>query len=665
MKGISIFLTRLIAINTVKASRELGYKFNSSASIPAQLLLTFSDSLIDAMSFVIAGSVPWHEGEKKMHQLMHVPEEYNPSAPYLSPGAAYMVQKSPLIALGAIDKQKRPWTTVWGGEAGLAGPVSQSIIGIRNFVDKTYDPVVETLYGGKTNGEVVKEEGEGRLMSGLSVDMENRKRVKLMGRMVAGNLAGLEATDPDKKGNEPTHAGQAQLVIKIEQSLGNCPKYINRKQITPVIPNPKLISDSPQLPVGAIELLNQADTLFISSYHEDSMDTNIRGGPPGFVRVVSNDTKGAVLAYPEYSGNRLYQTLGNLQMTPLAGYAFPGFDTGSVLYLTGKTEILVGRDAAALLPRSNLAVKVTVTSAKYVENGLPFRGRPGQLSPYNPSVRYLTTEKVAPSTQVPDEKSTPATFIKKDILTPSIGRFRFKVSDPSKAGKWIPGQYATISFSGELDIGYSHMKDDDPTSINDDYIRTFTVSSYPGNNISDDEFEITVRKHGATTRHLFHSNAGSGVEVLLKGYGGEFRFPDNTENENSPLPFIAGGIGITPLIAQLPGINISRLRLFWSLAVQDIGLVLDTFKLFPELPKYTTLFVTGANPAERGLTKEEQTNLTAVNDFGVSSHCRRLEATDLDVPGAEEWYLCAGTSLKAVVLSWLVGQKVVYEDFNY
>lgn len=446
---------------------------------------------------------------------------------------------------------------------------------------------------------------------------------------------------------------------------GNCPKYINRKHITPVVPNPKLISDSPQLSPGAIELLGEADTLFISTYHEDSMDTNIRGGPPGFVRVVSNDISGAVLAYPEYSGNRLYQTLGNLQMTPLAGYAFPGFETGNVLYLTGKTEILVGSDAAALLPRSNLAVKVTVTSAKYVENGLPFRGQPGQLSPYNPQVRYLTTEKVAPSTQVLEEKPTTATFIKKDMITSSIGRFRFKVSDPSRAGKWMPGQYATLSFAGELDMGYSHMRDDDPTSINDDYIRTFTVSSYPGRSISDDEFEITVRKHGAATRYLFQSSERSGVEVLLKGYGGEFSFKDKTDDENAPIPYIAGGIGITPLIAQLPGIAISRLRLFWSVAVQDLGLVLDTFELFPELPKSTILFITRSQSAEKPLTEEEQIHLTAIHDSGVQFHRRRLEATDLDVLGAEKWYLCAGTGLKAAVLNWLVGKKVIYEDFYY
>ncbi|PGH13323.1 hypothetical protein AJ79_03740 [Helicocarpus griseus UAMH5409] len=617
------------------------------------------------MSFVIAGSVPWHHGEQKMHELMRVPEEENPSVPYLSPGAAYTVQRSPLIALGTIDNQGQPWTTVWGGEAGFAAPVSQSIIGIRNFVDKSYDPVVETLFAGKDNGQVIKEEGEGRLMSGLSVDLESRKRVKLMGRMVAGSLAGLKALDSDKKGKEPKHVGQAQLAVKIDQSLGNCPKYINRKHITPVVPDPKLMSHSPQLPSGAVDLLGQTDTLFISSYHEDSMDTNIRGGPRGFVRIVSNDDSGAVLAYPEYSGNRLYQTLGNLQATPLAGYAFPDFETGNVLYLTGRAEVLIGKDAASLLPRSNLAIKLTVTRAKYVENGLSFKGEPGDPSPYNPQVRYLSTEKAVASAEISDEKSTTATLIKKDIITPTIGRFRFKVSDPSRSGKWTPGQYATLSFAEELDMGYSHMKDDDPTSINDDYIRTFTVSSYPGRNLPEDEFEITVRKKGNVTSHLFRSSERSGLEVLLKGYGGEFKFEHNAINEKVHVPFIAGGIGITPVIAQLPGIDIARLRLFWSVAVQDLGLVLDTFRLFPELPKSTILFVTKSELAGKPLSEEEQKHMAEISDSGSQVHRRRLKVEDLDVPGAEEWYLCAGTALKTVALSWLAGKRVIYEDFNY
>ena len=107
------------------------------------------------------------------------------------------------------------------------------------------------------------------------------------------------------------------------------------------------------------------------------MDTNHRGGPPGFVRALSDDTS-TTLYWPEYSGNRLYQTLGNLQVTPLAGLCFPDFLTGDVLYVTGTTRILVGSDAADALPRSNLVVKLTVTAARLVTKGLPFQGALGK-----------------------------------------------------------------------------------------------------------------------------------------------------------------------------------------------------------------------------------------------------------------------------------------------
>lgn len=390
------------------------------------------------------------------------------------------------------------------------------------------------------------------------------------------------------------------------------------------------------------------------------MDTNIRGGPRGFVRILSNETSGAVLVYPEYSGNRLYQTLGNLQTTPLAGFAFPDFETGNVLYVTGETEVLVGKDAAKLLPRSNLAVKVTVASARYVEKGLAFRGEAGDPSPYNPSVRYLATEKDTPASQDSGQNSAAVTLVKKVSLTPSINLFRFRAIDPKTMGKWIPGQYATLSFEDELDMGYSHMRDDDPTSINDDYIRTFTVSSYPGLNLPDHEFEITARKNGRVTNHLFRSNELAGVEAQLRGFGGEFKFEDNTDGR--PIPFVAGGIGITPLIAQLPGIDISRLRLFWSLSVQDVGLAFDTFRRFTELPKSTVLFLTGS---ESGLDEKDMEMLKSVSESSARVERRRLEAGDLDVPDAEEWYLCAGTTLKTTVLNWLAGKRVVYEDFNY
>jgi NAD(P)H-flavin reductase len=434
---------------------------------------------------------------------------------------------------------------------------------------------------------------------------------------------------------------------------------LNIRNIVPALPAPRLISDSPQLPPDALKFLDRADTLFISSRHGNvDMDTNIRGGPPGFVRVVSNDPSGVVFAYPEYSGNRLYQTLGNLQTTPLAGYVFPDFETGNALYVTGQTEILVGKEAAALLPRSNLAVKVTVTAARYVEKSLAFRGIAGTPSPYNPSVRYLAKEKASPAATGEEKSSVTATLVKKELLTPTICRFRFRISDLSKIGTWTPGQYATLSFQEELDMGYSHMKEDDPLSINDDYVRTFTISSYPIQNTST-EFEITARRHGSVTDYLFRTNERAGLEIPLRGFGGDFHL--NIESEQGETPFIAGGIGITPLLAQLPDIDVSRLRLLWSISMQDIGLVLDTFIRFPQLPHSTSLFITGPEPQNEKTTQQ----FVAVVSSGARVECRRMEARDLDSSSADVWYFCGGPSLKSSVMNWLAGKNVVYEDFSY
>jgi len=363
-----------------------------------------------------------------------------------------------------------------------------------------------------------------------------------------------------------------------------------------------------------------------------------------------------VLVYPEYSGNRLYQTLGNLQTTPLAGYVIPDFENGNVLYVTGRTEILVGKAASAVLPRSNLAIRVNVDAAIFVQNGLAFRGKPGEPSPYNPSVRYLINEKQLPGVQENGDSDAKATLIKKEDITPSIKRFRFRISS-RKPTPWTAGQYATLSFEDELDVGYSHMREDDPTSLNDDYVRTFTVSSYPGRDLPNDQFEMTIRQHGPVTKYLFQVNERAGLEVPLKGFGGSFQ----VSTKEGIAPYIAGGIGITPLLAQLPDLNISQLRLFWSISIQDIGLVHDTFQRWPQLPLSTTLFITGRKVELDGADRRVWDGIQS----SVQLIRRRMQAEDLDLALADRWYLCAGVALKRMVLNWLAGKTVVYEDFNY
>lgn len=434
---------------------------------------------------------------------------------------------------------------------------------------------------------------------------------------------------------------------------GNCPKYLNKKRIRPHIPHPKLVSSELPLSQEALEVISKSDLFFISSSnHASDMDTNHRGGPVGFVRVLENDSDEVSIVYPEYSGNRLYQTLGNLQTTPQAGLAFPDFETGNILYVTGHTEILTGKNASSLIAHTNLAVKITINSARYVSDGLAFRGRPGEYSPYNPPVRYLSTEKKQ------SVKSTELIMVKlidKEIITPTVARFRFHVSDPKKAGSWKPGQHVALSFEDELDIGYSHMRDDDPQSINDDFLRTFTISSPEPEAASGfDQFEITIRKVGVVTDLLFKTNLRAGLEVRLQGFGGEFYIQ---QNEDEAIGFVAAGVGITPLLAQAKNLDLKRLNLYWTVKSDDLALVNHVLQKIPGLAQQTKLHITGkvdeTSPAFKELVP------------GVDIQKRRMTREDLSKDSAAKWYLCTGIAFRNSLTTWLEGKTVSYEDFNY
>jgi hypothetical protein len=154
----------------------------------------------------LSTEMPWSDGEHRMHTLMKVPEHENPTSEFLSPHAGYMTMQSPIVAIGVLDKDKRPWTTIWGGEMGFSRPLGANLIGIRNDVDIKFDPVVEAL----KKAEFGKGINKGMMISGLPIDLAHRKRVKLFGRVVGGKLSeAKEAPFCDM-----------QLVINIEQSMG-------------------------------------------------------------------------------------------------------------------------------------------------------------------------------------------------------------------------------------------------------------------------------------------------------------------------------------------------------------------------------------------------------------------------------------------------------------
>lgn len=599
-----------------------------------------------------------------MHKLLHVPEQDNPTVSMLSPQAARMLQTAPLLAIGTLDADGQPWTTIWGGEPGFSQPLGSSIIGVKLPVDRKNDPVVQALIGDKADGEVARAEGKGKMVGGLAIDLETRKRVKIYGRMVAGAVGVRSASDNVEEDGPKEEEAQMQLVVRVEQSLGNCPKYLNCKAITPGDIRAKLISSSASLGTEAVALIERADLFFISTSNSSyDMDTNHRGGPPGFVRLFSHSPSSTELVWPEYSGNRLYQTLGNLQISPRAGLVFPDFQTGDVLYVTGTTETLVGQKAAAVLPRSNLAVKLTIAAARYVRGGLGFRGTNGQLSPYNPHIRYASTEsKHAASISVERDTRQSATLLSQTPITPTISRFRFSLSNPAQQQPWKPGQWIALDFSEELDIGYSHMRDDDPRSLNDDFVRTFTISSHPPTDRQDDTFEITARRieGGPVTAWLFRQRR-QGAEIPVVAFGGDFSVKEEDRQLGGAVNFVAGGVGITPLLATLPTLDPRNVRLWWTLRADDLSLVEETLQKWPALASNTHIFVTGQKQVA-----ETDDFLSRLKDSGASIEMGRLKRDDLvGSASSHRWYVCANPRLRQEIMLWLEGKEVLFEDFNF
>jgi predicted pyridoxine 5'-phosphate oxidase superfamily flavin-nucleotide-binding protein len=132
--------------------------------------------------------------------------------------------------------------------------------------------------------------------------------------------------------------------VSVDQSFGNCPKYIQLRQFRFVrdSPAPSSVSalESPALDGAARALVEQADTFFVATYADLSgarqIDVSHRGGRSGFVHIGEDGW----LTIPDFAGNRFFNTLGNIALNPRAGLVFPDFSTGGLLQMTGEAELL-------------------------------------------------------------------------------------------------------------------------------------------------------------------------------------------------------------------------------------------------------------------------------------------------------------------------------------
>ena len=104
-----------------------------------------------------------------------------------------------------------------------------------------------------------------------------------------------------------------------------------------------------------VALIEGAAFFFLATAHGDSVDCSFKGGPEGFVRV----TGPAELAWPDFDGNSMYRSLGNILKSPSVGLLFIRFDGASTrLRVNGTAEIVDGHPRLAEYPGAKMMIRV-------------------------------------------------------------------------------------------------------------------------------------------------------------------------------------------------------------------------------------------------------------------------------------------------------------------
>ena len=217
---------------------------------------------------------------------------------------------------------------------------------------------------------------------------------------VNGALAAVDSGD--------ARSGVARgFAVAVEDAYGNRPKYIQARtapdgdvpdtapdlvaaDVTGELPHRTHdASDGDGLSASQHSWLARADTAFVASVgppHDGRagrVDASHRGGALGF--LIALDAHRVLL--PDYAGNTMFNTLGNLNVDPRVGLAVPDVASGRPLQLSGTVLIDWRREVAARFSGAERVVGVAVERVREIPGALPTGWSSPQPSPFNPPVR--------------------------------------------------------------------------------------------------------------------------------------------------------------------------------------------------------------------------------------------------------------------------------------
>lgn len=216
----------------------------------------------------------------------------------------------PFIVLGSVDTDGNAWATILTGRPGFMSSPDPATLDIAVQADPT-DPAGKGLR-------------EGEAIGLLGIEMHTRRRNRMNGILApAGN--GLQ--------------------VIVDQSFGNCPRYIQLRDFEvardPGKPSEGFAETLSDLDAPARAMIEAADTFFVATYADRGerrqVDVSHRGGKAGFVRIAADGT----LTVPDFSGNLFFSTLGNMVLNGKAGLIFVDYERGDVLQMTGDADVIL------------------------------------------------------------------------------------------------------------------------------------------------------------------------------------------------------------------------------------------------------------------------------------------------------------------------------------
>ncbi len=266
------------------------------------------------------------------------------------------------IFLGTVDHDSLPHASIITGSVGfVASPDPKTL-------------VIQT--GPRDLTKAFNALSTGQAVGVLGLDLSNRRRNRMQGR--------ISAIDENS------------ITITVVQSYGNCPKYINLREVAEreLQSTQRKVTQQNTLGPDDIALISTTDTFFIVSYILDGsdepyegVDINHRGGHPGFVSV---DTSSQI-TIPDYKGNYLFNTFGNLLINPEACVLFVDFETGDQLHIHGQATLIDEPEVVERFSGAQRLLRIHVNAVSRIASATPLRWRFLETPPVSPQ---LTSDMV-------------------------------------------------------------------------------------------------------------------------------------------------------------------------------------------------------------------------------------------------------------------------------